>query len=592
VAALSRVLVANRGEIACRIVRACHAEGIEAIVAHSDADAAGLAVRSADGAVRLGPDRAEASYLDPSAVVRAARAAGCDAVHPGYGFLAERADLAEALLAAGLVFVGPSADALRALGDKRAARGLARAAGFVLVPGGDDPAAVGLPLLVKAAAGGGGRGMRIVREAAELEDALAAARREALAAFGDGTVYAERLVEHARHVEVQTLGDGAGGALAVGLRDCSAQRRHQKVVEEAPAPGIGQGDEAALTAAACRLLAEVGYAGAATVELLRAPDGATYFIEANARLQVEHPVTELVRGVDLVRWQLRIAAGERLPEAFEPGPGGHAVEARLIAEDADAGYVPSAGRLLRFDLPAGDGLRVDAGYEAGDDVPPFYDGLLAKLVAHGRDRAEAVARLRTAVGAVVVLGVQTNLPLLAALLDDPGFRAAELDTGIVERAFAPRPDAPAPAAVLAAAAAHAARGPLGSSAFAGGFRLGHAAVPALPVATAADGGVHVLAGGREHRLPPRAAPDVAEEARRAEAAHAPGEAIVAAPLPGRIAALYVDEGAQVDAGDVVLVLEAMKMEHPVTAPYAGVVAALRCAVGDLVRAGQPLVELA
>ena len=281
-AALRRVLVANRGEIACRVVRACHAEGIEAVVAHSDVDAAGLAVRVADGAVRLGPDRAEASYLDPAAVVRAARAAGCDAVHPGYGFLAERADLADALAAARLVFVGPSAAALRALGDKRAARELAAAAGFALVPGGDDPAAIGLPLLVKAAAGGGGRGMRIVRAQSELADALTAARREALAAFGDGTVYVERLVERARHVEVQVVGDGAGGALALGLRDCSAQRRHQKVLEEAPAPGIGADEEAALAAAARRLLVEVGYAGAATVELLRAADGATYFIEANA----------------------------------------------------------------------------------------------------------------------------------------------------------------------------------------------------------------------------------------------------------------------------------------------------------------------
>ena len=445
--ALKRVLIANRGEIGLRLVRGCHAASVEAIAAHVAGEADAPYVEAADGAVEV------TTFLDAGVLVAAARAAGCDALHPGYGFLSERPELAEACAAAGIVFVGPSPDALRRLGDKVAARELAVAAGFTLVPGGSDPATIGFPVLVKAAAGGGGRGMRVVRSADELEAAMASAAREAEAAFGDPTLYAERYLEGARHVEVQAFGDGQGGALHLGLRDCSLQRRHQKVIEEAPAPGVPEAEAAALGEAACALLRSVDYAGAATIELLREPDGTAYFLEVNARLQVEHPVTELVTGVNLVRLQLRIAGGERLPENLQWRPQGHAVEARLVAEDPDHGFLPTAGTLLRFDLPTG--VRVDAGYRAGSEVPTTFDGLLAKVIAHGADRAEAFDRLAAALDQTVVLGLQTNLPLLRALVADPEVRAGRLDTTLLERTHAPVATTASPAAVRAARALQA-----------------------------------------------------------------------------------------------------------------------------------------
>ena len=391
------------------------------------------------------------------------------------------------------MFVGPAPDALRSLGDKVAARELAVAAGFRLVPGGDDAAAIGFPLLVKAAAGGGGRGMRIVREPAELTDAMASAAREASSAFGDPSLYLERYLEGARHVEVQALGDGRGGAVHLGLRDCSLQRRHQKVLEEAPAPGVGADEAAELGAAACRLLRSVDYAGAATVELLRAADGTAYFLEVNARLQVEHPVTELVTGADLVALQLAIAGGEDLPAELAWQPRGHAVEARLVAEDADHGFLPTAGPLLRFDLP--DGVRADAGYRAGQAVPTTFDGLLAKLIAHGADRTEALDRLAAALDATVVLGVRTNLPLLQALVADPDVRAGRLDTALLERVWRPAPDDGPSAAARRTARALQAR--------AGRFRIGLATAPVLPAAIAPDGAVHVLEAGRDQRIASR-----------------------------------------------------------------------------------------
>ena len=569
--ALKRVLIANRGEIGLRLVRGCHAASIEAIAAHVAGEAVAPYVEAADGAVEV------STFLDAAVLVAAARSAGCDALHPGYGFLSERPELAEACAAAGVVFVGPSPDALRRLGDKVAARELAVGAGFTLVPGGSDPAAIGFPVLVKAAAGGGGRGMRVVRGADELDAAMVSAAREAEAAFGDPTLYVERYLEGARHVEVQAFGDGQGGALHLGLRDCSLQRRHQKVIEEAPAPGVPEAEAAALGEAACALLRSVSYAGAATVELLREPDGTTYFLEVNARLQVEHPVTELVTGVNLVRLQLRIAGGERLPDRLEWRPQGHAVEARLVAEDPDNGFLPTAGTLLRFDLPVD--VRVDAGYRAGQEVPTTFDGLLAKIVAHGADRAEAFERLAAALDQTVVLGLQTNLPLLRALVADPEVRAGRLDTTLLERTHAPVATTPSPAAAWAARALQARHGR---------FRIGLATAPELPVARAADGAVHVLDNGRDRRFAADVAPDVAETAARPATAGGSG---VSSPMPGRVLAIACAVGDLVAAGTVLAVLEAMKMEHPVTAPYDAMVVAVRCAPGDQITAGAELVLL-
>ncbi len=587
--ALSRVLVANRGEIAVRIVRACHALGLEAVVGHSDADAASMAVDLADTGAPLGPAPAAASYLSVPAVVEAARRSGCDAVHPGYGFLSERPELAEACAAAGLVFVGPSGTALRLLGDKAAAKELARSAGFVTVPGAVRPEDVPLPLLVKAAAGGGGRGMRVVRRREDLSEAVAAAGREAEAAFGDATLLYERYLEGARHVEVQVLADGRGGAAHLGLRDCSLQRRHAKVVEEAPAPGIGTDEAARLGAAAARLLLAADYAGVATVELLRAPDGALFFLEVNARLQVEHPVTELVTGQDLVAWQLRLAGGTPLPSSgLDPEPHGHAVEARLIAEDPDRDFLPTAGRLLRLDLPAGPGVRVDAGYRSGDEVTTHYDGLLAKIVVARPSRDEALKALGEALDETIVLGVQTNLALLRDLVSDPDVMAGRVDTGLVERR--PRPPAPAepPEAARRAARAFAARD-VRRDPFAGGFRLGLAGTPALPAARAPDGAVHVFLDGRDHRIAPAVAPDV--ETAAEERSPGSARARIPAPMPGRVVAVRQAVGDEVSAGTPLVILEAMKMEHPVTAPYGCTITAVWCATGDQVQGGAPLLEI-
>jgi acetyl/propionyl-CoA carboxylase alpha subunit len=564
VAGLSRVLVANRGEIALRVVRGCRALGIEAVVAHEAADARSPAVEAAGGAVEV------ASYLDPGTLAAAAREAGCDALHPGYGFLSERAALAEACAEAGVVFVGPSPDALRRLGDKIAARELAVQAGFERVPGGTDPDAIPLPILVKAAAGGGGRGMRVVRDREALPDAMASAAREAEAAFGDPTLYLEAYLEGARHVEVQMLGDGAR-AVHLGLRDCSLQRRHQKVVEEAPAPGIDEAEQERLGGLASRLLESVGYAGAATVELLRAADGRIYFLEVNARLQVEHPVTELVTGEDLVAWQLRIAGGERLPAELPWHPRGHAVEARLVAEDPASGFLPTAGRLLVF--RPGEGVRVDAGYAEGDEVTTRYDGLLAKLIAHAPTREAAFDRLRTALQQTVVLGLQTNLPLLLELTGNAEVRAGRLHTQLVEGLALE----PGPSRALDAAAARAGR-----------FRIGLAAAALLPFATGLDGALHVVEDGWERVRPADVAPTVEITAH----GHRAGTAgAVTSPMPGRVVAVRVAEGDEVAAGDVLVVLEAMKMEHPVTAPYDGTVSEVACRDGETVAAGATLVTL-
>jgi acetyl/propionyl-CoA carboxylase alpha subunit len=436
----SRVLVANRGEIAIRVIRACREMGISPIAVHSDADVGALHVRLADRSERIGPPSPAESYLSIESVVEAARRSGAEAIHPGYGFLSENAAFARAVTDAGLVFIGPPASALEALGNKLAARRSAEGAGVPIVPGttvavDEDPEAVaglGFPVMLKAAAGGGGRGMRRVDRPADLPDAIASARREARSAFGDGTVYAERMVAPARHVEVQLLGDQHGTLAVLGERDCSVQRRHQKLVEESPSPAVDGATRAALFESARRVAGTVEFHNAATVEFLLDSERNHYFLEMNTRLQVEHGVTELVTGVDLVAWQIRIAAGERLPEAVVAAPRrGHAIEVRLYAEDPHDGFRPTPGRVTAWRMPDGPGVRVDAGIEAHTDLRSEYDPLLAKLMVHAEDRRGAVDRLRRALDETLIGGVQTDAGFLRWLVDDAAFRAGEYDTSLI-----------------------------------------------------------------------------------------------------------------------------------------------------------------
>ena len=436
-----RLLIANRGEIAIRVIRACRELGISPIAVHSDADVDALHVRLADASERIGPPAAAESYLSIDAVIDAARRSGAEAIHPGYGFLSENAAFARAVEAAGLIFVGPPPATLESLGNKLAARRGAEAAGVPIVPGttvaleGDsgELASLGYPLMLKAAAGGGGRGMRRVDSADEVADALAAARREALSAFGDGTVYAERLVAPARHVEVQLLGDRHGRLAVLGERDCSVQRRHQKLVEESPSPAVDPATREALFDSARRVASGVDFHNAATVEFLLDEDRQHYFLEMNTRLQVEHGVTEMVTGLDLVAWQIRVAAGESLPDEVVDAPRhGHAIEVRLYAENPYDGFRPTAGRVTAWQMPAGPGVRVDAGIEADTDLRPEYDPLLAKLMVHAEDRSSAIDRLRRALDETVIGGVQTDAGFLRWLVDDEAFVGGDYDTGLIE----------------------------------------------------------------------------------------------------------------------------------------------------------------
>ena len=534
---IRKVLVANRGEIALRVFRTCRRLGIGTVAVAAPDDRGALHARSADETVAV------ASYLDPAEHVRAARESGADAVHPGYGFLAESPRLAEAVEAAGLTWIGPPAEALRRGGDKLEAKRIAAAAGVPTLPSGAAEE-VGFPLLVKAAAGGGGRGMRVVRDPGGLAEALEAARREAEAAFGDGTLYCERFLERPRHVEVQLLADAHGGVAALGERDCSVQRRHQKVVEEAPAPALSPALRARLADAAVAFARAVGYRGAGTAEFLVA-GGETAFLELNGRIQVEHPVTEAVTGLDLVEQQLRIAAGERLAGG-RPGVEGHAVEARLYAEDPRT-LLPQPGRVERLRLPAG--IRVDAGVEEGDDVPAAYDPLLAKLVAHGRTREEALDRLAAALAETEVGGLTTNLPFLRWLVAHPAFRAGGATTAFLTE----HPPLSAPPLRLP------------PPAFRAPWRLN------LPAPAPA---------------PP---PDV-DAAAHAHAAHGGGSEVTA-PMPGTVIAVRVAPGDEVRARDPLVVLEAMKMEHPVASPFDAVVRAVHVEQGAQVAAGALLVEL-
>ena len=449
-----RLLIANRGEIAVRVIRACRELGIEAIAVYSDADANAMHTRMADRAERIGPAPAADSYLSVEAVIDAARSSGAEAIHPGYGFLSENASFARAVEEAGLVFVGPPPATLEALGDKLAARRSATAAGVPIVPGllvplaaaadgslpPADLEAVGFPAFIKAAAGGGGRGMRRVDRIDEVGPAMAGAAREAAAAFADGTLYLERLIAPARHVEVQLLGDRHGNLAVLGERECSVQRRHQKLVEEAPSPGVDPGLRADLAESARRVVGTVDFHSAATVEFLVDDGGNHYFLEMNTRLQVEHGVTEMVTGLDLVAWQIRIAAGERLSEAvIGIEPRGHAIEARVYAEDPHHGFAPAAGTVTAWLMPDGPGVRVDAGIDGPTPLPTEYDPLLAKLMVHADDRPAAVARLRRALDETLVGGLQTDLSFLRWLVDEAGFAAGSYDTGLVDQRWGSGP---------------------------------------------------------------------------------------------------------------------------------------------------------
>ncbi len=535
--AIRKLLVANRGEIAARIFRTCRELEIGTVAVAAPDDRGSLHARSADETVAI------TSYLHAEAHIRAAKASGADAIHPGYGFLAENADFAEAVEAAGLTWVGPPPDALRLGGDKLAAKRIAAEAGVPVVPTG-EPAELGYPLLVKAAAGGGGRGMRVVNEPAALEEALAAAAREAEAAFGDGTVFCERYVERPRHVEIQLLADLHGIVLALGERDCSVQRRHQKVLEESPSPALDPELRAEMSDAAIAFARAIGYASAGTAEFMLSGRD-FFFLELNGRIQVEHPVTELVTGRDLIRDQIRVAEGERL----EPSNSllqGHAVEVRLYAEDPQT-FLPQAGTVERLRLPGG--VRVDAGVEEGDEVGTSYDPMIAKLIAHGPTRAEAFARLADALAETEVAGVTTNLPFLRWLVAHPVVRAGEATTAFLTE-HPPLSEPPLR---------------LPDASWRGGWRLN------LPSA------------------PPAPAPDVDSAAH--ERAAGPGSGNITAPMPGTVVRVEVSAGEKVEARRPLLVLEAMKMETTLTAPYDATVKAVHVEEGARVAGGALLVEL-
>ncbi|MEU4873304.1 acetyl/propionyl/methylcrotonyl-CoA carboxylase subunit alpha [Streptomyces sp. NPDC021608] len=665
------VLVANRGEIAVRVIRTLRAMGVRSVAVFSDADADARHVREADTAVRIGPPPAADSYLSVERLLEAAARTGAQAVHPGYGFLAENAGFARACADAGLVFIGPPADAIALMGDKIRAKATVREAGVPVVPGSsgsgltDDQLIaaareIGVPVLLKPSAGGGGKGMRLVRDTAALAEEIAAARREARASFGDDTLLVERWVDRPRHIEIQVLADGHGNVLHLGERECSLQRRHQKIVEEAPSVLLDEATRASMGEAAVQAARSCGYRGAGTVEFI-VPGGdpsSYYFMEMNTRLQVEHPVTELVTGLDLVEWQLRVAAGEPLPFGQDDVRlTGHAVEARVCAEDPARGFLPSGGTVLRLREPQGDGVRTDSGLSEGAEVGSLYDPMLSKVIAYGPDRESALRKLRAALAGTVALGVQTNAGFLRRLLAHPAVVAGELDTGLVEREAASLVTADVPPDVYAAAAllrqaaldpalvpAPAAAGWVDPFSVADGWRLGgepawtahHLHVPGhdpvtVRVRGTADGEWEVLLDGEETPrrssgiLPPRpddprfvcrldgvthafaALPDGAWLGRDGDAwhvrdhdpvaasltrgAHAGADSLTA-PMPGTVTVVKVAVGDEVAAGQSLLVVEAMKMEHVICAPHAGTVAELDVTPGTTVAMDQVLAVVA
>jgi len=641
------VLIANRGEIACRVAGTAKRMGLRVIAVYSEADANALHVRMADEAHLIGPAPAAQSYLVADKIIAVAKASGADCIHPGYGFLSENANFAEACAATGIVFVGPPPSAIRAMGLKDRAKALMEKAGVPVVPGyhGDKQEPkflrekayeIGYPVLIKAVAGGGGKGMRRVDKHADFDTALEGAMREAKSAFGDERVLIEKYVTAPRHIEMQVFGDSHGNAIHLNERDCSLQRRHQKVIEEAPAPGMSAQLRATMGEAAVAAAKAVGYCGAGTVEFIA--DGAQglradgfWFMEMNTRLQVEHPVTEAITGLDLVEWQFRVASGEPLPLKQEQVKlDGHAVEARLYAEDPSRGFLPSTGKLIAVQWPRAEGLRIDTGVETGAEVTPFYDPMIAKLIAHAPTREAALARLADALDKSVVVGPRSNVGFLAALCRAKEFRAGQFDTGFIDRHLAelipPTGGLDLGAVALAAqrllqgertslAKRRAADGPSSPWDMADAFQLSGERSTILPltadgeavnaqvnytpygVSVRVDGeiaapdavlvetseGIFVLRHGRQTRVTRR---DLA-----AGATHGAAGGVVLAPMHGKVLAVFVDDGAQVVRGQRLAIIEAMKMEHTLTAPLDGTVAEIAVAANAQVAEGARLMTI-
>jgi 3-methylcrotonyl-CoA carboxylase alpha subunit len=655
------LLVANRGEIACRVIRTASAMGLHTVAVYSEADRDALHVAVADDAVLLGPARARDSYLNIERVIDAARKSGAEAVHPGYGFLSESAEFAQACREAGLIFVGPTADMIKAMGSKSDSKMLMEKAGVPLVPGyhgeaqdettlAKAAAKIGFPVLVKASAGGGGRGMRIVHAPDELAAAIVSAKREAKAAFGDDRMLIEKFVENPRHIEVQVIGDSHGNLLSLFERECTLQRRHQKVIEEAPSPTLDATRREAVCAAARKAAAAVSYVGAGTIEFVSNGKD-VFFIEMNTRLQVEHPVTELVTGIDLVEWQLRVAFGEKLPLAQnEIKLNGHAIEARIYAENPHKNFMPSVGKIRSWRLPEqANGLRIDAGYRQGDAVSPHYDAMLAKVIAWAPTRDAAIERLDRGLEEIDVRGVVTNIPFLAALVTHPDVRANAIDTGFIERELknlTPAPNAPGDLELCAAVAAilteeasavsaetlspwrTAGWMPVGRRQRVFTFRQGagqgqgsefrasleYGKGPAtLKVGdrsftfifspTKDDGldltidgmKTHIVAMIEGHELYLRTRHGRFElhwvDPFGGDDEEHVGEDKIVAPLPGTVVAVLAEVGTTLEKGAPILTLEVMKMEQTLRAPFAGVLKAIKCKVGDIVQEGVELAEI-
>ena len=657
-----KILIANRGEIACRVIKTARRLGIKTVAVYSDADVDSRHVRLADEAVAIGPAPVQESYLAGARIIAAAQQTGAQAIHPGYGFLSENEDFCQACCDAGIVFIGPPANAIRAMGSKAEAKRLMAAAGVPLTPGyhGEDQEpshlqreadAIGYPVLIKASAGGGGKGMRLVEDRDDFTEALASCRREAAAAFGDDRVLIEKYIVRPRHIEIQVFGDTHGNCLYLFERDCSVQRRHQKILEEAPAPGMSRQRRAVMGRAAVEAAQAVGYVGAGTVEFIAHQDGSFYFMEMNTRLQVEHPVTEMITGLDLVEWQLRVAAGETLPLTQEQVQiNGHAIEARIYAEDPDRGFLPSTGTLVHLRPPReGLHIRVDTGVEEGDAISPYYDPMIAKLIVWDCDRGRALARLRQALADYRVVGVANNIAFLARLAACSSFTGADLDTGLIERERASLfpPAQPVPDSVfLIAAVAELLREAGGAGRVAGygsdpgspwqardGWRLNTVACRTLIFrdgdtqrslriiyqhqgfslelagrTIAASGELNgdgilrveldgmridatVIAAGelRHVFLHGRAWQIASVDPLHYSGEGGSGHGGLLAPMPGRVIALLAELGSEVAKGTPLLILEAMKMEHTITAPSAGRVTAYRFAIGDQVADGAELV---
>ncbi|UZE46803.1 acetyl-CoA carboxylase biotin carboxylase subunit [Rhodopseudomonas sp. P2A-2r] len=651
------LLVANRGEIACRVIRTARAMGLRTVAVYSEADRDALHVAMADEAVLIGPARARDSYLNIANVIDAARRSDAEAIHPGYGFLSESAEFAQACADAGLVFVGPTAAMITAMGSKSGSKELMEKAGVPLVPGfhgeAQDEATlaaeankIGFPVLVKASAGGGGRGMRVVRSAGELAAAIVSAKREAKAAFGDDRMLIEKYVDNPRHIEVQIVGDSHGNLVSLFERECTLQRRHQKVIEEAPSPTLNAAQREEVCAAARKAAGAVNYVGAGTIEFVS--DGKdVFFIEMNTRLQVEHPVTELITGIDLVEWQLRVAFGEKLPLTQDQIKlNGHAVEARVYAENPHKNFMPSVGRIKTWRTPEeSNGLRIDAGYRAGDHVSPNYDAMLAKVIAWAPTREAAIARLNRGLEDTDIRGIVTNIPFLSALVTHPGVIANEIDTGFIERelqALTPAAAAPgdlelcaAVAAILANEAETSASDRASPWQTAGWMPVGrrkrvfafrHALEPSPKVILSYGSGPSTMTiGDREFAFAtaPRGEGrfDLSLDGARSDVTavieghelylrtrngrfdlhlidpfggddeEQVGDDRIVAPLPGTVVALLAEEGAMLERGAAILTLEVMKMEQTLRAPFAGVLKSIKCKVGDIVQEGVELAEI-